>query len=293
MQPLAVTASLLGHWSLNPSVGPLALAAVLYARGVRMMWRQGGRGRGVSTGQVWAFVTGMAVVTVALVSPVDARADSLLSVHMVQHLLLVLVGPPLLVLGRPALPMMMALPRSWRRSARRLEHSRSGRDVMRLFTQPVFVFLLHVSVMWAWHVPALYDAAVRNNVIHAAEHATFLATAMLFWWVVLGTSPRRRLARGTALLCVFADGMQSSALGALLTFAGSALYEPYVRLQGPAAALRDQQLAGLIMWVPASLVYLVIASILFVRWLQGMEREMQVLEGRAARERRMPARVER
>ncbi|HCO02308.1 MAG TPA: cytochrome c oxidase assembly protein [Actinobacteria bacterium] len=283
-------ASVFGRWSVNPSVGPMVLGAMMYARGVRILWRQGGRGRGVSTREVAAFAGGMAVLVVALVSPVDAKADSLLSVHMVQHLLFVLVAPPLLVLGRPALPMMLALPRSWRRSARRLEHSTGGRGVTRVFTQPVFVFLLHVAVMWAWHVPAFYDAAVRNNVVHAAEHTTFLATAMLFWWVVLEPGRRRRLARGAALMCVFADAMQSSALGALLAFAGTPLYEPYIRLSGAVAALRDQQLAGLIMWVPAGVVYLVIASILFVRWLQGMEREMRMLEGR---EERVPVQVER
>ena len=127
-----------------------------------------------------------------------------------------------------------------------------------------------------------YDAAVRNEGIHALEHMSFLATAILFWWVAIRPGQHHRLSGGTDVLFVFTAGIQSGALGAILTFAGSPLYPAYAHsvAQWGLTPLQDQQLAGLIMWIPAGLVYLAAAAALFVRWLLTMEREARRAEGR-------------
>jgi len=133
---------------------------------------------------------------------------------------------------------------------------------------------VHVATLWAWHLPGPYQAALASDAVHAAEHASFLGTAVLFWWVVLSRPGRRRLAPGFAVLYLFAAALQGSALGALLTLAPAPLYPlqaAAAQVWGP-GPLADQQLAGLIMWVPADLVYLGAAGALFMGWLLSLER---------------------
>jgi cytochrome c oxidase assembly factor CtaG len=222
-------------------------------------------------------------VFVALVSPLHPVSSELLWVHMVQHVLLVLVAAPLLVLGAPIVPMTLALPLSWRRTIRRWGRIGLLRWAGRLLTRPPVAWVLSVAVLWAWHAPGPYDAAVRNEGIHALEHISFLATAILFWWMAIRPDARRRLFGGSEVLYVFTAGIQSGALGAVLTFAGSPLYPAYADTVGRwgLTPLQDQQLAGLIMWIPAGLVYVVAAGALFVRWLLAMEREARRAEGRS------------
>jgi putative membrane protein len=235
----------------------------------------------VTPWQVASFVGGLTVLFIALVSPLHPLAGELLWAHMVQHVLVVVVAAPLLVLGAPVVPMTLALPLPWRgriRSWRRIAWLRSTGH---LLTRPLVAWLVHVVALWAWHAPALYDAAVRSPAIHGVEHLTFLATAALFWWVALPQG-RRHLARGADVLYVFTGGVQSGALGALLTFAGTPLYAAYAHtsIRWGLTPLQDQQLAGLVMWIPAGLVYVVTAGFLFARWMTSMEREARKAEGR-------------
>jgi cytochrome c oxidase assembly factor CtaG len=141
--------------------------------------------------------------------------------------------------------------------------------------------VLSVAVLWGWHVPALYEQAVRSEALHTVEHLSFLATAFMFWWVVLQPSGRSP-APGRDVLYVFTAGLAGSALGALLTFAASPIYPSYTRAAAAlgASPLTDQQLAGLIMWIPSGVVYLGFASWLFVRWLRVVEREALEREAR-------------
>ena len=143
--------------------------------------------------------------------------------------------------------------------------------VAAVLTTPLVAWGLHVSILWAWHLPAAYQAALGNDAIHAVEHLTFLGTALLFWWVVLQPAGRRRLNHGMAVLYVVTAGMQGGLLGALLTFAGTSFY-PAQSLSAASwglTPLEDQQLAGLIMWLPAGLVYLGAAAALFLAWLRA------------------------
>jgi putative membrane protein len=257
-------------WNLDPLLLlGLGATAWAYARGVRAAWRSAGTGRGIRRAHVLAFAGAMTALAVALVSPVDRLGSTLFSAHMVQHLLLILAGAPLLVLAAPDRAFTWALPPTGRRAVARLLNRQPVRGVAGWLTRPVTAWLLHSVVLWVWHIPGPYAAALESDAIHAAEHAGFFVTALVFWWVVL-RPPRRRAAYGLGVLFVFATAMQSGVLGALITFAGSAWYPAHA--EGAAlwglTALEDQQLAGLVMWVPAGLVYVIAAGLLCAAWLE-------------------------
>ena len=276
-----MTGSMWASWNLDPLVlAGLAAAGWGYFRGVGELW--GGRSRrGVTPWQAASFAGGLAVLFLALVSPLHPLGGELLWAHMVQHVLLVLVAAPLLIMGAPVIPMTLALPLPWRRRIRALGRIGWLRSTGQFLTRPLVAWLIQVVTLWVWHAPALYDAAVRSQVIHAAEHLSFLATALLFWWVAFPRG-RRHLAGGADVLYVFTAGVQSGALGALLSFAGTPLYSVYAHttVRWGLTPLQDQQLAGMVMWIPAGLVYVVAAGFLFVRWLMSIEREARRAEGR-------------
>lgn len=244
-------------WSFDPWVlVPLALAHWLYGRGVLRLWAQAGRGRGVSGVQVLAFAAGEVVLVAALVSPLDALGGTLLTAHMAQHALLVAVAPPLLLLGKPGVAFAWALPdgrrkrflasAGWRRTAR------FGRALAR----PLPAATLHGLALWLWHAPALYEAALEYPWLHTLEHATFFGTAVLFWRAVLDAGPVRRI--GPALGAAFVTLVHGGLLAALITLALRPFYDWYGdrSLLWGLDALEDQQLGGLLMWVPMGMIYL-------------------------------------
>jgi putative membrane protein len=257
-------------WSLEPvTVALLALAALLYGVGAARLHR---RGRPLAIRRTVAFYAGLSILAAALLSPLHSLAELLLSAHMVQHLLLILVAAPLLVHGAAAVPVMVALPPNIRRGARTIR-SRVA-PAYRLALHPVIVGSVHALVMWSWHLPALYRAGLQSSVVHALEHASFLVTALLFWTLVMGAGRRRRATIGAGILVVFATMLQSSALGAVLTFATRPLYTVHV-VRAPEwgiGPLVDQELAGLIMWIPAGAIYLLTMAVLFGAWLKDANR---------------------
>jgi putative membrane protein len=253
----------------------LVLPALWYAVGVRALWRTAGRGHGIAVGRAAAFGLGIVVLAVALLSPLDALADALFSAHMVQHLLLILVAAPLLVAGAPVLGLLRALPVAVRRGTGRwwARHGFVPR-LVHLLTAPGVAFALHVVALWFWHFPLPYQAALASPWVHALEHLSFLGTAALFWWVVAPPMGRRRATEPARLLIVAGTLMQSGALGAVLMLARAPWYPAHAlgaRVWGT-TLLADQQLAGLVMWVPASFVYIGAAAWVFMDWMRRDER---------------------
>ena len=247
-------------WSFEPPVVlGLVLSAWLYARGIRALWRRAGRGRGIPVWRAGCYAAGIAALTIALISPVDGVSAALFSVHMVQHLLLVMVAAPLLILGQPQIGLLWGLPKSTRRGVARTWRKVPGLQAgWRLTSQPAAAWALHTAALWLWHAPRLYEAAVREEAMHALEHASFVATALLFWWVIAGHGARRRLGFGAAILYLFTASLQSVILGALLALSHRPWYQVHFGTTTPwgLSPLEDQRLAGLIMWVPAGLVYI-------------------------------------
>ncbi|HET7584589.1 MAG TPA: cytochrome c oxidase assembly protein [Gemmatimonadaceae bacterium] len=253
---------------------PIVLGAWLYARGVRRIWRRAGRGRGVRRWQAVSFGAGMATVLLALASPLHEMSEALFAAHMVQHELLMLVAAPLIVLGAPGVPFLWALPERARHRAATLVRARGMRSVWSALVHPATAWVLQAVAILLWHAPPLYQSALEHEPVHALQHACFMGTALLFWESLVRLARRRRSGYGVAVLSLFTTAIYGSMLGALLTFAPSVWYPAY----GHAAAawgltpLEDQQLGGLIMWIPFGLVYVIAAVAMFGAWMRAMDR---------------------
>lgn len=263
-----------GAWNWQAGI-LLTILALAYGRGLRTLWRRAGRGRGVRQWQAGAYAAGLTALAAALVSPLDALGLALFSAHMVQHLLLVVVAAPLLVLGRPLGLLLWALPTSTlRQRAGGWQRLAAIRLVWLVLTWPVVAWAVHAAVLWIWHVPGFYQAALDGPIIHLAEHASFIGTAVLFWWTVIHPASGGAAAYGVSAVAVFTMALQGGMLGALLTFGSTPWYRSYADT-APAwgmTPLHDQQLAGVMMWALAGFVYLAAALALVAAWLRAAER---------------------
>lgn len=278
-----------GAWDFDPLLGvAFVLAAFLFARGTR---RIGSRSASTASEVVrsGAFFSGLAIIALAVSSPAHALAETLLSAHMVQHVVLIAVAAPLIAYARPGLPIMLALP-SWLQKRLRADGVlRLSRVIRRGVANPPMVWVLGAIALWVWHLPGPYDWALRSEVGHRLEHFSFLGTALLFWAVLV---PRRsRVTRhATAIALTFATGLQSAALGAVLAFATQPLYPTHAHraVAWGLAPLTDQQLAGVIMWVPMGGLYVAIMATLFLRWMREMDRRLPPHEVAAVDTRERP-----
>ncbi len=255
----------LASWRFEPLVGGgLLLAGWIYLRGRRSLARS--VPERLPPWRAVAFLGGLAVFYVAVASPLDAFADLLLQVHMTQHFLLMMVAPPLLWMGRPALPLLHGLPVAFRRDGlgpflrwSRLEQARD------FLTHPVTCWCVFVGVTWLWHVPALYETALLDPLWHDAEHLSFFFGALLFWFPVLQPWPSRaRMSRWVLVPYLVLASLQMTVLSALFVFSDRVFYPVYdgaPRLGG-VSALDDQRVAGAILWVPGSLVLLTALMVL-------------------------------
>ncbi len=272
-------------WGFDPAVVATLLAsAALYLRAVRSARA---RHPGPTSGRdlqrrTWYFMTGLAVLYVALQSPIERYADQRLAVHMTQHLLLTMVAAPLLLLGAPVtLALRAATPERRRRLLLPLLRSAALR---RLFS-PLLGWSLFTVVMWASHFSPLYDAALRSTTLHALEHLAYMVSATLFWAPLLGVDPNpRRLSHPARLLYMFLAMPQMSLLGLALWGTSGVLYPTYLAALGPSAALADQQLAGTIMGSAGMLFLVPAMALVMLDWLHQEERTAARIEAREARE---------
>jgi len=265
----------LTQWNWEPSIliGTVLITG-LYLYAIGPLHKRYFPEEPVKTGQTVSFLLGIFFMFLSLVSPLDELGDSyLFSAHMVQHLVLTMVGPPLLVIGTPG----------W--FIKPLVHNKVAFRVAKALTYPAVAFVLYNVDFWLWHAPPLYNATLENQNIHILEHLTFIIFGILNWWPMFSQSKDLpRLSIGGQVLYLFLSGMPSVLLGAGLTFSPP-LYAPYIaapRVWGISAAT-DQQLGGLIMWVPVSISYIVVMSVLFIRWMQQQEAK-QLAEEREAYE---------
>ena len=280
------TAQVMRWWSWEPvTIVLIAITAILYFGGVWRLWRAAGIGRGVGRLQLLAFAAGLVALIVALLSPVDTLGGILFSAHMVQHELLMLVAAPLLVLGRPLIAMLWALPSRWRSPVAQWTQRDAVAHAWRAVTAPLVATFAHGLALWIWHLPSLYQATLHNDFIHAMQHTSFIVTAALFWTSLIH-GRYGRMGYGVGVAYVFITGIHSGALGALLTFAPSLVYPIYgpITTQWGLNALEDQQLAGLIMWVPAGIILVVLGMALFASWLHEAERRVAFTRSEALRE---------
>lgn len=256
---------LLSLWHWHPSV-LLGCAALIagYAAVLRLRW----------TPRALLFGLGMIVLLLALLSPLHELGDRyLFSAHMLQHLLLLLIVPPLLLLGLPsaAIETLLSVP--------------SVAKIERILGIPLLAWSIGLSAMWLWHLPALYNIALENEWVHILEHLFFLVSAAIFWWPILVSEKRSRLHPLGAMVYLFAGMIISGVLGMILTFAEPGLYPAYLNPRDPFGLLPliwgdwgltpavDQQVGGLLMWVPGGMVYLLGIIGLLARWYAMPEEE--------------------
>ncbi|CAM2195940.1 putative membrane protein [Paraburkholderia kururiensis] len=222
--------------------------------------------------QLAAFLGGWFVLAAALVSPLDSLANLLFSAHMVQHEAMMIVAAPLLVLGRPLCVWMWAMPHGMRRAVGAFVRVRVVKAAWRHLTSPVSAWLLHAVALWAWHAPALFEAALADPIVHTLQHASFLASALVLWWTMFPASGRAggsTRGSGAAMLSLFTTMVHTGALGALIALSPGVWYPSYIERSSALGfdPLSDQQLGGLIMWVPGAAAYLVGALVIAARWL--------------------------
>jgi putative membrane protein len=246
----------------------VAAAALAYAVGCARARRTAAGRRALPQWRALAFAAGWSALGAALSPPLATFADSLFAAHMLQHELLVLVAPPLVVLGRPALVWLWALPSGARRACLRPLRARAAATLWRVLGAPLPALGIHAAVLWLWHAAPAFEWALRDDLVHAVQHASFYASAALFWWSLLH-GRFGRVGYGAAVLFVFATALHSGALGALLVVASAPWYPTQAARAAAAGhdALADQQLAGLLMWIPAGVVLGGIALALFAAWL--------------------------
>ncbi|MET9066438.1 cytochrome c oxidase assembly protein [Streptosporangium sandarakinum] len=262
-------------WDVLAVVCWILLLAAAYLGGLRVFSgprlrsaRAGARRLG--TVRAACFAGGLLAMAVALLPPLDHAADERLFAHMAQHMVLVVVAAPLLAAGAPGLVVPLTLPPRWRHGLASVRHAARNLPLLRLLYLPVTAWLLHTVVLWFWHLPVPYDLALAVEPVHVIEHLCFLGAAWLLWWHLL-TPGRHRIGGPVALFYLFVTMLPAAALGAVLTLARAPLYP----LQAAEAAgigvdpLTDQQLAGLVMWVPADLGYFAVMIALFLRWMGG------------------------
>jgi putative membrane protein len=260
------------RWTLDPwVVAPLAVAALLYAAGAAVLWRR--RGHAVRFWHGVAFNSGWLTLAAALVSPIHWLGERLFTFHMIEHEIVMAISAPLLVLAKPIGTLLWGLPSRLRATAGAWAGHPAARAVWNWLTAGRNATLLHGVAIWLWHAPVFFDAAVANVTIHRLQHLSFLATGLLFWWSVL-----RRCDYGVASWNLFITMLHTSVLGALMTLAPHVLYRTQTMhsAEWGLLPLQDQQLAGVIMWIPAGTVYAGAALALAALWIQRSGRNLEV-----------------
>jgi putative membrane protein len=273
-----------GGWSIQAPVAYVAVAALLYLLGGRGRAIGGGRrlphgGRSVGPSgrsddrlRTASFVAGLVTIVLALDSPIDDYADRLFWVHMLQHVLLLTVAPPLILLGRPWPRMWRALPLASRTRIGRAMVLARWASPLRALARPVPAWVLFNATVVLWHIPAAYNATLTSNAVHQGEHAMFFFLGLLFWARIIDPGPLRpRLVWPARVAYAVGAMVVGWILAITLVIVPHPLYAHYADLTarpGGISALTDQQLAGGIMWVLGSLSYTVAMLIGFYRWLE-------------------------
>ncbi len=268
MQP--VYQAVLRSWSIPPAATfAIVLSALIYLRGWWLLRRAGSPN--LPPWRAVSFVLGLSSLWFALASPMDVFNGFVLTAHMLQHMVLMMIAPPLVLMGAPLVPMVRGLPVFAARefAGPFLNWPLAGR-IGRTLTHPVSALLLMGVAMFAWHTPVLYELALRSPAWHQVEHACFFVTSLVFWWPVVQPWPSKaQWPRWAMVPYLLIADLQNTALSAILVFSDRVLYPSYSavpRLFG-FSALEDQVAAGSIMWVVGSLAFIVPAIVIAVQCL--------------------------
>jgi putative membrane protein len=261
-------------WTLDGWTAiPLLLAALLYAAGAWRLQRRSRLGRGERSKGVWLFASGWLILALSLVSPLQEGGERTFTLHMIEHELIMLAAAWLLAASRPLPILLWVLPQAIRGRAGSLGNRPWLSAPWRFLTDPVVATVVQAVMMIVWHMPALFDRALGNEAWHAAQHVSFLVSALLFWWAMANGRGGRH-SYGLAAVCLFATSLVGGLLGALMSLSASPWYEAYAAMgMTPLGMepLEDQHLAGLLMWIPGGLVHAGAALLFLYKWLRASE----------------------
>jgi putative membrane protein len=226
-----------------------------------------------------AFVGGWISLFIALVSPLHPWGEVLFSAHMTQHEILMLVAAPLFVLSRPFIAALWAMPRAWRKTTNGFVRTKSLQSTWHFLTNPFASWLIHAIALWTWHIPFLFQATLKSDVVHTLQHASFFLSALLFWYAIMA-SPRGIVSYGAGVLYLFTTSVHSGLLGVFLTLTSKVWYPVYEKSTASwgLTPIEDQQLGGLIMWIPAGIVYIIAGLFMFAGWLRESEKRVLLQE---------------
>lgn len=260
-------------WSYDPwLLSPLYLTGTGFYVGTQRIWRAAGIGRGIRYGQVAAFWAGWLVLAVAITSPLHWLGERLFTAHMIEHELLMVVAAPLMGYARINGALLWSLPRRLRPAIGRLFTTGVVASCWRALSHPVTATAMHGLALWLWHAPPLYRLALENDAVHRLQHISFFLTGLLFWWVLFygrGSGRSSRLRDGISVACLFLTVLHSGLLGALLTLSPRVWFPQQGVFAGEfgLTPLQDQQLAGLVMWIPMGTLYTAAGLFFAWRWL--------------------------
>jgi len=260
-----------GHalgWTLDPLLTiPLALSLVIYLVG----WSRLAK-RATTSVRSGLFLSGWAVLTLSLTSPLHEAGERSFTMHMIEHELIMLVATLLLAASGAGGVLAWGLPRPLRQGLGGSWKS-PLQSLWRHLTEPVTATTVQGVVMWVWHAPPLFDRALDSFAWHVTQHACFFLSSLLFWWSMI--HPRRGSGYGVSAACLFATSLIGGALGALMSLSSSPWYAAYAAMGMTGIGLdpvNDQRLAGLIMWIPGGAFHGIAALVLFYKWLKEADR---------------------
>lgn len=279
-----VTRAILASWNWRPEVIlSLLLVGVLYGVGWWRLRRKRRRDRGVANGwRLTAYLAGLLLIALALLSPIETLAGQFFFMHMIQHLLLIMLAPPLLMLANPLPFVLWGLPAGVRHATGRglsqvLHRESAFRRTLRTVTGPGIVWMVYVSLLVGWHDPNAYNLALTNQWVHDLEHFSFFLPSLAYWWLVIGAGPRihKQMSTPARMAFVIAAIPPTMLLGVSIAFATAPIYTYYLGVPRPwgLSVLQDQMLGGVIMWVPGSMMYIIATLILAAGWLQTEDRK--------------------
>ncbi len=258
-----------GEWLL---IALLLTSGAWFAIGYARVYRASHTGRSRLRHQGIMFAAGWAVIAGSLVSPLHALGGVSFTAHMIEHELLMLLAAPLMAWSRPIGILLWAFPATTRQRLAGIAHGRRYERVWSAISSPMSASVIQAAMLWLWHAPALFNAALVSEGWHVAQHVCLFASALLFWWAMSRASALDQR-HGVAAFWLFFTSLHSGLLGALMSFSGSPWYPKYAALAlagaGGLTPLEDQQLAGLIMWIPGGAFHAIVALVYLNRWFQN------------------------
>lgn len=286
-----VISSILRSWAIRPALLILfIILGTLYITGWRRLRKKSKQNRLATGWHLFAYLTALVLIGVALMSPLDVLSGQLFYMHMIQHLLLTMFAAPLLMLANPLPFILWGLPNKQRQSvghllSKTLSKPAAFRKQLRLITSPGICWAAMALILWGWHDPNMYNGALGDDFVHDLEHITFFFSALLYWWHATGAGPRihKLMSRPARVGYLLAGVPVTMAPGIVIAFATNVLYTHYEsmpRLPAPLtiSVLTDQTIGGIIMWVAGSMMYIIAALVVIAGWLQEEEHKRPLRE---------------